>query len=1340
MTRSACILLLMMASSGMARLFGADVVAGVMMSSAEGSVHTNIHGVVTLVDERRSLVVVQDGAKAAALRMAGARLDLQPGDELNLEGQASPLVEAFPDYPDQPAGRSTCPDFEAPTIGRDNYLTRMRGWLRPPATGSYTFWIASDDSSELMLSSDASPAHAQIIASVDAGRWTEARQWDRSPGQRSRKIRLEAGQVYYIEAICQQGWGKDCLAVAWQGPGLARSVIEGRFLSPWVDAAGLLPGGAAATNGILREFWSDFYSGDLAVLRRVSDGVLNLRAARLRERKPAQLPAPLPVEIGQMLAPEENFRRVKVEGRLDFFSKADGRAELELTKGAARIRVCVLGDLPAPPENSLVRVTGVCEARHNAEGDLVPASIWVNAAKDVVWSEIEENWSTSRLLPMHLLKPANPELMAGKMIQLRGRVVGQESPGVWRLQGDDVFQGYASADGTNWNPITTPVEVAMNDSVLAGVAVASHVTNQLAEVRLDRVNGLAKTLRGADIGRPTLAGGFEFASGELLVRGAGYDIWAGADQCYFAHQPLAGDGEITVHVAGINAGPQAKAGVMIRESLDRESPWAAVMFTPAGRLGLQSRREPGKNAAGTLASQPVEWLKLTRQRQSLLVRVPDGADFPAGQMLDVRGRLAWTNNCPVLAEVHWRKAENLAATEPDETGSAIPSVGGDLRNVGIGELLAASERAQQAGTAVRFRIRGVVTFNGQVAGEPLFFVQDDSGSCLIRFRPNVPREAFPVGRLVELTGVVQGSTNFVTELVPHGIADFGEGNLPEPLPYLTDESHLGGRQAGQWLEVAGVVRAVGKNGALFVMTASGVLPVWPGDGLNVRLEKYVNASVRIRGVYWPSPSPMLLLPSEQFILTVEPAPANAFDVPTFSIASLHDFNLAPQSAHRVKIAGTITCLRQNAIFVQDQTGGIRVEVKVLTGLKVGDAVEVAGFLSRQAFGQAMQDTLVRRTGSGAPAAPEIFSLDEAMENGNNRLVTLEATLLERHAWRGMQILDLQSGQRAFRAVLPMLAGDLPAMAGGSRLRLTGVSQIERSPDDAAPGEKPITATVELLLRTADDVKILQRPPWWNWKYTAVTIGMLALVSAGSLVWIRTLRRRVEQRTRELRETMGRLQRETRISATLAERDRLAGEIHDSVEQGLSAIVMQMEAAAKVVDQPEEIRRYLATVKGMAGFSRAEVQHAVWDMQSPLLQNADLETALRRVAHDISAGDSPRVTVTTTGSVRPLAPVAEHHLLRIAQEAITNAVKHAGPKNINLSLHYTATELKMSVQDDGAGFCPETVSGNREHFGLQGMRSRARKINADCRISSAPGAGTLVELAVPFAGLVPPAET
>ena len=463
---------------------------------------------------------------------------------------------------------------------------------------------------------------------------------------------------------------------------------------------------------------------------------------------------------------------------------------------------------------------------------------------------------------------------------------------------------------------------------------------------------------------------------------------------------------------------------------------------------------------------------------------------------------------------------------------------------------------------------------------------------------------------------------------------------------------------------------------------------------------------------------------------VEAPPTDPFDIPSFSVSSLQTIDNKAGIGRRLKVSGVITCQRHDFLMVQDESGGIRVETSTAPSAKIGDAIEAVGFPSPRRFGAVLSEALLRPEGRGkSPNPMELTSENIENLSNNGVLVSVEAVLLEQHPGGNMQTLDVQSGQRVFRASLPNADGALPHIIPGSRIRLTGVMVVEGVDflRDAASATAPIVGSLELLLRHPQDVMVIERPPWWNWKYTVAVSGMVVVVFMGALLWIRTLHKRVEARTGELRQTMAKLKNETRISATLAERDRLAGEIHDSIEQGLSAIMMQMEAAVKLVGQPEEVTRYLTMAKNMAGFSRTEVQHAVWDLQSPLLENADLVTALRRVAQGSSAGDTPRVTVEISGNVSKLASAVEHHLLRIAQEAITNAVKHGNPKTITLMLEYNSDVVKLTVRDDGVGFIPEAVPTDGGHFGLQGMHVRARKINAELNLSSKPGEGTCIRI-------------
>lgn len=150
----------------------------------------------------------------------------------NLTGHAS--------YPDSPTGSDLRTQFSAPTDWADNMGQRMRGWIYPPVSGEYTFWVSGDDETQLYLGSDATPGSASLVARVPS--WSSFLEWTKFPEQKSVKITLEAGRPYYIEALMKEGGGGDNLAAAWELPGTATGpvVIDGQYLAPWT-AVGLPP-------------------------------------------------------------------------------------------------------------------------------------------------------------------------------------------------------------------------------------------------------------------------------------------------------------------------------------------------------------------------------------------------------------------------------------------------------------------------------------------------------------------------------------------------------------------------------------------------------------------------------------------------------------------------------------------------------------------------------------------------------------------------------------------------------------------------------------------------------------------------------------------------------------------------------------------------------------------------------------------------------------------------------------------------------------------------------------------------------------------------------------------
>lgn len=141
----------------------------------------------------------------------------------SITGSTLAALTGHANYPNNPSGTGTLTTFECPVNAGDNLGRRVRGWLRPATTGAYQFWIASDDESRLLLSTDASSANAVIIAKVSTS--TNQRQWTKAAEQASGAINLTAGRFYYIEALMKEGTGSDHLAVAWRPPGASGQTV-----------------------------------------------------------------------------------------------------------------------------------------------------------------------------------------------------------------------------------------------------------------------------------------------------------------------------------------------------------------------------------------------------------------------------------------------------------------------------------------------------------------------------------------------------------------------------------------------------------------------------------------------------------------------------------------------------------------------------------------------------------------------------------------------------------------------------------------------------------------------------------------------------------------------------------------------------------------------------------------------------------------------------------------------------------------------------------------------------------------------------------------------------------
>jgi signal transduction histidine kinase/ligand-binding sensor domain-containing protein len=207
----------------------------------------------------------------------------------------------------------------------------------------------------------------------------------------------------------------------------------------------------------------------------------------------------------------------------------------------------------------------------------------------------------------------------------------------------------------------------------------------------------------------------------------------------------------------------------------------------------------------------------------------------------------------------------------------------------------------------------------------------------------------------------------------------------------------------------------------------------------------------------------------------------------------------------------------------------------------------------------------------------------------------------------------------------------------------------------------------------------------------------------------------------------------RFALVLEERARLAREIHDTLAQGFVGISSQLDAVAMCMpDETSPARKYLDLARRMARHSLTEARRSVMDLRASVLEGQDLASALQSGTRTWTAGSGVDVNVEVIGEPKELPQDMEQHLIRIAQEAVTNVLKHAGASQIWIKLHMEARKLYLRIKDNGHGFEQDGVFASLGgHFGLIGMRERAERLGGDLHLASHPGEGTEVEVEVPL---------
>jgi signal transduction histidine kinase/PAS domain-containing protein len=210
--------------------------------------------------------------------------------------------------------------------------------------------------------------------------------------------------------------------------------------------------------------------------------------------------------------------------------------------------------------------------------------------------------------------------------------------------------------------------------------------------------------------------------------------------------------------------------------------------------------------------------------------------------------------------------------------------------------------------------------------------------------------------------------------------------------------------------------------------------------------------------------------------------------------------------------------------------------------------------------------------------------------------------------------------------------------------------------------------------------------------------------------------------------IARLAEESRQLAIVRDRNHLAREIHDTLAQGYAGILMQIQAAHILREQPEQAQHHLDCASNLARESIADARRSVWLLQQDSQSYSDVSSIIVQLVEQMGIGANPKPTVEIIGTPRQISPDLGMHLLRITQESLNNALRHARSNIVRVHLNYTPQQLQIAIEDDGCGF--ETTRPPKG-FGLSGMQQRADIIGARLQIQSQPDQGTQITLSLPL---------
>ena len=686
------------------------------------------------------------------------------------------------------------------------------------------------------------------------------------------------------------------------------------------------------------------------------------------------------------------------------------------------------------------------------------------------------------------------------------------------------------------------------------------------------------------------------------------------------------------------------------------------------------------------------------------------AETPPDQLSDVMARVALNNSGLVLRHAHIRQQEGGR----EAAASQLPVLTSVARICQLSN--------EEAVRKYPVRVRGVITsikdYEGGFEGA---VIQDATGGIYV----DLNTEGYPVRLEIGEYCEIEGETRpflFQPDIGLKRLQHLGSGALPLPIQPTWDEL-INGSLHCNYVEMEGVVTSI-ENDTITLLTRDGRINIRLNPtGIEIPPDA-LRATVCLRGCLyatWDKQTGQLQIGNirlyQQKITVVKPAPVDPFSIPLKQIGDLLQFDPEAGALRRVKVSGVLAYQDAEISCIMNGENGLFYIPADAGDSRIGDRLEMVGFMDLSGPSPVLRDTIVRRIEQAGLPRPRRLE-DNALlrEEHHASLVQVNGMMHGLSTRPDGIVFDMGNGRHRFIAVVRDLTGLDRMPKPGSILELKGVYVGQQGSREL---NQPISS-FKLLLNSGHDIRVVSQPPWWTPRRLLLAVALLIGGLFSALVWINLLRRTVEQRTEQLGVQIR--QREVE-----QERTRVAQDLHDDLGGGLTEVNMLVSLIQSPTTTPEEKSRYVDELNELALRMVDSLDEIVWAINPRNDTVTSLADYFGLYAQRLMELASVRCGLDVEQNLpnQPLAPRFRQEMFLAFKEALINVVQHANATKVWVRISIQGDEMVVIVTDDGCGIMP----GKREAGadGLANMKERMEALGGMCEIQSEPNKGTTVRL-------------